>query len=273
MEALLATLEKTQIIALLGVLILLFIWESFHPFYEHFIGKDKERGKHYFRNLVMGGLNAFMSAILFAGFWLAVSVWTDENRFGVLNWLEDFAGIPAWAHAVVALFVLDCWAYIWHRMNHELPFFWRFHKVHHSDNKMDVTTASRFHFGEIFFSGIFRFILIGLFGIYFWELVAYEIAMFTVVQFHHANIGLSHKVDRILRTVIVTPNMHRVHHSRWQPETDSNYSSLFSFWDRIAKTFRLREKPEEIELGLEEYDEDKDQTVGGMLKTPLKKDD
>ncbi|MDZ7719085.1 MAG: sterol desaturase family protein [Balneolaceae bacterium] len=120
---------------------------------------------------------------------------------------------------------------------------------------------------------LFRIAIIALFGIYFWELVLYEIVMFTVVQFHHANIGLSHNIDRMLRAIIVTPDMHRVHHSRWQPETDSNYSSLFSFWDRIAKTFRLREKPEEIELGLDEYDDEKDQTVGGMLKTPLKKND
>lgn len=156
-------------------------------------------------------------------------------------------------------------------LNHVIPFFWRFHSVHHSDNKMDVTTAGRFHFGEIFFSGIFRIIIIGLFGIYFWELVLYEIVMFSVVQFHHANVGLSEKWDRILRVLIVTPNMHRVHHSRRQPETDSNYSSLFSFWDRLAKTFRLNPDPASIEPGLEEYDDEKDQTVGGMLKTPLKK--
>lgn len=271
MEALIAALEQTQVLALFGVLILLFIWESFHPFYDYFVGSGKERGRHFFRNIVMGVLNAALSALVFAGLWLAVSIWAEDNRFGILNWLQDAVNYPAWIHAVGALLILDGWAYAWHRINHEVPFFWRFHRVHHSDNKMDVTTASRFHFGEIFFSGIFRLILIALFGIYFWELVVYEIVMFTIVQFHHANIGLSHKADRVLRAVIVTPDMHRVHHSRWQPETDSNYSSLFSFWDRIAKTFRLRDKPEEIELGLEEFDQEKDQTVGGMLKTPLKK--
>lgn len=273
MDAILAALERTQIIALLGVLILLFLWESFHPFYEYFTGKGKDRGKHVFRNLVMGSLNAVLSAVIFAGLWLAAAVWADENRFGLMHWLQDAWNLPGWAHAMGAVLLFDAWMYTWHRINHEVFFFWRFHRVHHSDNKMDVTTASRFHFGEIFFSGIFRIIIIALFGIYFWELVFYEIVMFTVVQFHHANIGLSHKVDRIMRAVIVTPNMHRVHHSRWRTETDSNYSSLFSFWDRIAKTFRLREKPEEIELGLDEYDDEKDQTVGGMLKMPLKKND
>ncbi|MDX1642469.1 MAG: sterol desaturase family protein, partial [Balneolaceae bacterium] len=141
MDALIVALENTQILALFGVLVLLFIWESFHPFYEHFVGKGKERGKHFFRNIVMGVLNAGMSAVVFAGLWLAASVWAEENQFGVLNWLDNYAGLPAWVHAVGAFLILDCWAYIWHRMNHEIPFFWRFHRVHHSDNKMDVTTA------------------------------------------------------------------------------------------------------------------------------------
>lgn len=273
MDALIATLEQTQILALFGVLILLFAWESFHPFYEYFSGQNNDRGKHVFRNLVMGIINALIGSLIFAALWLAVSVWADETRFGLMHWLQDWLTLPVWAHAIGAILLFDAWMYAWHRINHEVPFFWRFHKVHHSDNKMDVTTASRFHFGEIFFSGIFRIGIIALFGIYFWELVLYEIVMFSVVQFHHANIGLSHKVDRMMRAVIVTPDMHRVHHSRWQPETDSNYSSLFSFWDRIAKTFRLRDKPEEIELGLDAYDEEKDQTVGGMLKTPLKEND
>lgn len=272
MDTLIASLQQTQILVLFGILVLLFLWESFHPFYEYFVGRGKDRGKHIFRNLVMGVINALLGAFLFSTLWLAVSVWADEARFGLMHWLQDWLTLPFWIHAIGAILLFDVWMYTWHRINHEIPFFWRFHRVHHSDIKMDVTTASRFHFGEIFFSGIFRIVIIALFGIYFWELVLYEILMFTVVQFHHANIGLSHKTDRILRTIIVTPNMHRVHHSRWQPETDSNYSSLFSFWDRIAKTFRLNENPESIKLGLNKYDDEKDQTVSGMLKTPLKKD-
>jgi sterol desaturase/sphingolipid hydroxylase (fatty acid hydroxylase superfamily) len=136
---------------------------------------------------------------------------------------------------------------------------------------MDVTTANRFHIGEIFFSSLFRIPLIALLGIYLWELVLYETLMFAVVQFHHTNIDISENVDRMLRAVIVSPNMHRVHHSRWQPETDSNYSSLFSFWDRLARTFRYNPHPENIELGLDEFDREDDQTVGGMLKTPILK--
>lgn len=271
MQALLSALQQTQVIALLAGLILLFAWESIQPFYGYFRGAIKKRGKHAFRNLTLGALNSVLVAGIFVGLWFAASVWADEYRFGVMHWLQDGFGLLVWIHAVGAILLFDAWSYLWHRINHEIPFFWRFHRVHHSDPNMDVTTANRFHIGEIFFSSLFRIPLIALLGIYLWELVLYETLMFAVVQFHHTNIDIPEKVDRILRTVIVSPNMHRVHHSRWQPETDSNYSSLFSFWDRLARTFRLNPNPKEIKLGLDEFDREDDQTVRGMLRTPMSK--
>ncbi len=273
MEPVLSGLQDTQIVIMLGILLLLFLWESAQPFYAHFTGSFKNRGLHALRNLVIGAINAIMVGVVFIGLWFAASVWADELRIGIMHWLQDAFGLPLWVHAVGAILLLDLWTYVWHRINHEVPFFWRFHSVHHSDNKMDVTTASRFHLGEIFFSSLFRIPLIVLFGVYLWELVLYEVVMFSVVQFHHANVGLPEKYDRVLRAVIVTPNMHRVHHSRWQPETDSNYSSLFSFWDRMARTFRLNADPAKIKLGLDQLDREEDQTIRGMMRTPLKKPD
>lgn len=270
MQSLLAALQQTQVIAMLAGLILLFLWESLHPFYEHFRGSFKNRGKHAVRNLMMGALNSALVAVVFVGLWFAASVWADQYRFGLMHWLQDGLGLPAWAHAVGAVLLFDFWSYVWHRMNHEIPFFWRFHRVHHSDAHMDVTTANRFHIGEIFFSSLFRIPLIALLGIYLWELVLYETLMFGVVQFHHSDINIPARVDRALRAVIVSPDMHRVHHSRWQPETDSNYSSLLSVWDRLARTFRLNPDPKSIRLGLDEFDREEDQTLGGMLKTPIK---
>ncbi|MEX1011506.1 MAG: sterol desaturase family protein [Balneolaceae bacterium] len=264
------SLQESQMVILLSVLLLLFLWETVQPFYSWYRGSLRERGRHAVRNLVIGALNALMISLLFTGLWLGASLWAEAHRFGIMHGLQDLAGFPLLAHALGAILLLDLWTWLWHWMNHRIPFFWRFHTVHHSDNRMDVTTASRFHLGEILFSSIFRIPLIVLFGIYFWELVLYEVIMFAVVQFHHANIRLPASADRFLRAVIVTPNMHRVHHSRWQPETDSNYSSLFSFWDRLAGTFRLNPEPESIQLGLEGYDKDKDQSIRGMLDTPLR---
>jgi sterol desaturase/sphingolipid hydroxylase (fatty acid hydroxylase superfamily) len=271
MEALVSALQKTQIIAMLAGLLLLFLWETLHPFYEHFRGSLKDKGKHAVRNIIMGALNSALVSFVFVGLWFAASVWADEYRFGLMHWLQDSLALPGWIHALGAVLLFDAWSYTWHRMNHEFPFFWRFHRVHHSDPEMDVTTANRFHIGEIFFSSTFRILLIGLLGIYLWELVLYETLMFTVVQFHHSDISIPGKVDRVLRAIIVSPNMHRVHHSRWQPETDSNYSSLFSFWDRLARTYRVNDQPETIQLGLDEFDREDDQTVKGMLRTPVLK--
>ena len=270
MQSLFMALQKTQVIAMLAGLLLLFLWESLHPFYEHFRGSFKDRGKHAVRNLIMGALNSALVAVVFVGLWFAASIWADEYRFGLMHWLQDGLDTPAWIHAVGAILLFDAWSYIWHRINHEIPFFWRFHRVHHSDPYMDVTTANRFHIGEILFSSLLRIPMIALLGIYLWELVLYETLMFAVVQFHHSDIVIPDKIDRLIRTFIVSPNMHRVHHSRWQPETDSNYSSLFSCWDRLAHTFRLNPNPKSIRLGLDEFDREEDQTVGGMLKTPVR---
>ena len=134
---------------------------------------------------------------------------------------------------------------------------------------MDVTTASRFHIGEILFSNCLRIPLILLLGIHLWEIVLYETALLAVIQFHHANVGLRRRLDQLLRCFIVTPAMPKVHHSRWQPETDSNYSSLLSVWDRLFRSFRLRDDPRTIQFGLDEFAKPEDQTLPGFLITPL----
>jgi sterol desaturase/sphingolipid hydroxylase (fatty acid hydroxylase superfamily) len=113
--------------------------------------------------------------------------------------------------------------------------------------------------------------VIALLGLQLWELALYELAMFTVVQLHHANIAWPVRMDTGLRAVIVTPFMHKVHHSRWRPETDSNYSSLFSFWDRLFRTFRLRDDPRTLQFGLQEFDGRENHTMTGLLATPLKR--
>ena len=137
-------------------------------------------------------------------------------------------------------------------------------------NHMDVTTASRFHIGEIALSSLLRVPVIVLIGAQLWEVVVYELCMFAVVQVHHANIFLSDRTDRFLKAIIVTPYMHKVHHSRRQPETDSNYSSLFSFWDRLFGSFRMRDDPRTIEFGLDDLSNRDNETLAAILATPVK---
>ncbi|MHB8521637.1 MAG: sterol desaturase family protein [Limisphaerales bacterium] len=183
----------------------------------------------------------------------------------MLHWLE----LPAAARLAIGLLLFDAWMYGWHRLNHRLRFLWRFHRTHHSDPRMDVTTAHRFHLGEIIFSSSLRIPVLALLGLSLAELAVYETVQFMVVQWHHANIALPPRLDRWLRLFVVTPAMHKVHHSRWGPETDSNYSSLLSIWDRIFRTFRLRADPRSIVFGLDHFDDPEQQTLAGLFKTPL----
>lgn len=261
-------LETVQGGVAVGGLVLLLLIETAAPFFTHF--RDaKARGLHLLRNLALGLLNAVVVALVFVGLWALAAGWAADAGFGLLHLLQDHAGLPTWAHAIGAVLLLDLWTYAWHRMNHRIPFLWRFHRVHHADAQMDVTTASRFHLGELMLSSALRIPLLILLGVYLWQLLLYETLMFAVVQFHHANLNLPPRLDGWLRAAIVTPAMHKVHHSRWQPETDANYSSLFSWWDRLFGSFRLRENIGEIHLGLDAFDADEHQTVGGLLRMPL----
>lgn len=269
MQELLNLFEQTQVgVAVVGLIILLLV-ETVHPYFDFYKGSFKKRGVHFAANLALGIVNALLNAILFVGLWLWAATWAESNNFGILNWIS--APIPVWLRVIFAVLLFDFWMYIWHRMNHQIPFLWRFHRVHHSDSTMDVSTATRFHTGEIFFSSLLRIPVIILLGIYLWELLIYEILVALVVQFHHANINLPGKMDNVLRWLIVTPHMHKVHHSRWRPETDSNFSTIFSFWDRIWRTFRLHDPLHTLKMGLDEFDTEEDQKVKGLFSMPFRK--
>jgi sterol desaturase/sphingolipid hydroxylase (fatty acid hydroxylase superfamily) len=229
----------------LGGLVLLLAWETAQPYFPLF-RRIGERARHGALNLALGLLNAAVIALAFAAAWLAVTQWSAAHRFGLLNVLE----LSAWQRTALAVFLLDAWTYGWHWLNHRVAFFWRFHRWHHADRAMDVTTASRFHTGEIILSSIFRVPVLALIGCSLAELAIYELLLFAVVQFHHANIAVPERLDRVLRLVIVTPALHKVHHSEVRAESDSNYSSLFSWWDRVFRTLRLVPEPRKIVFGV-----------------------
>ena len=187
------------------------------------------------------------------------------SGFGLLR----LAGLRDVSLVLTSFLVFDCWTYWWHRINHRVPFLWRFHRMHHSDPDVDVTTAGRFHVGEIVFSSSIRILFIPLFGFPIEAVVLYDFVQLPVIAFHHANISVSAGIDRALRMVLVTPFMHKVHHSRLREETDSNYSSILSVWDRIFGSFVEKEKYTTITFGLTGFDSDRTQSLPGLLRTPL----
>ncbi|HNG31441.1 MAG TPA: sterol desaturase family protein [Blastocatellia bacterium] len=194
------------------------------------------------------------------------------NRF--VGWSKSFGllrlvQLPPATATVAAIVLFDGWMYLWHRANHKIGFLWRFHRVHHSDPEMDATTATRFHTGEILISSALRLAVIPLLGITVGQLLAYEMLLLPVILFHHSNVQFPEKMDRWLRLLIVTPAIHRVHHSRLRDETDSNYSSVFSFWDRIAKTFRLRWDGQPVNFGLNEFGAKRWERLPSLLRMPF----
>jgi len=244
----------------IGCLAALWTWETIHPF----LARPRGRIRHAAHNVAIAVLNTVVLAMVFAGATVGVANWTAYQRVGLLHLFE----LPALLRLLLAILLLDAWLYVWHWANHRVPLLWRFHRMHHADDEMDVTTATRFHLGEHLGSATLRLGLIPLLGIEAFHLLVYETVVVAVTMFHHANISLG-RWDAALRWLIVTPDMHKIHHSDLPTETNSNYSTVFSWWDRLARTFRMRKDCSTLQFGLDEFRDKRWQTVGGMLQTPF----
>jgi sterol desaturase/sphingolipid hydroxylase (fatty acid hydroxylase superfamily) len=242
----------------------LLLWESLMPCMSFFKDAVRSRLVHGVRNFALGLVNAACTAALLSTLWAAATAWAARTHFGVLNWL-DLQGAWRW---VALLLLFDCWMYGWHRAMHRIPLLWRLHRVHHSDPQMDVTTAQRFHFGEIILSSLARTPVLALLGMTLDELTIYETLAFAVVQLQHANVALPPTLERVARWLIVTPALHKVHHSRIRAETDSNYASLLAWWDLLFQSRRQRSDLHTISFGLDGYDAAQYQSIVGLLALP-----
>ncbi|HED06751.1 MAG TPA: sterol desaturase family protein [Ignavibacteria bacterium] len=255
--------EKWQPFIAIFLITFFLIWESFVPF----LKQPKERITHGAKNIILAIINAIIIGVLFSGITLIVANYTEENNFGFVHLFN----LSELQYSILAFIIMDMWNYTWHRINHGTSFLWRFHKMHHSDPNMNVTTSVRLHFGEIIISSALRLVVIFLVGIPIWVLIFYDTTLLICTIFHHSNIQLPGKVDKLIRTLIVSPNMHKVHHSRIKIETDSNYSSFLTIWDRIFGSFMLIDDYSKIEFGLDNYDGEEKQSLIGLIKTPLSK--
>ncbi len=193
--------------------------------------------------------------------------WSAEQPFGLLHFLR----LPGWAHFVVGFLLLDLFFYYWHRLNHKIPFLWRFHNVHHSDPDLDVSTGFRFHFGEVFFSTAFRVVQVSLIGVSLPTFAIYEIIFQANTLFHHSNLRLPIALERLLNKCLVTPRMHGIHHSQIRCETDSNYGVVFPWWDRLHRTLGLNIAQSEIKIGVPGYSSPQDNKLWRLLIAPFVK--
>lgn len=222
-----------------GIFLLVYVAEHVFP-----QRKDLIDHKHDLINILLGLIN--MALVFIAGFYFQQFVeYTTVNHFGILQWLK----LSFLAELIIGFLLIDLFMYWWHRFNHVVPFFWFFHKYHHKDEKMNSTTAVRFHTGELVLSYAVRIIVFPLLGISLAPLLLHSFILFPVIVFHHSNIKIEIKKDLWLRLFIVTPEMHRVHHSVIKYDTDSNYSSILPYWDMIFKTYHKKsDKP--VEFGI-----------------------
>lgn len=225
--------------ALGGVFLLIYLSEHIYP-----QRKDLIDYKHDLLNILLGLLN--MALVFIAGFYFQQFIeYITAKHFGILQWME----LPFLPELIIGFLLIDCFMYWWHRFNHVVPFFWLFHKYHHKDEKMNSTTAVRFHTGELILSYAVRIIIFPLLGISLAPLLLHSFILFPVIVFHHSNIKIGMKKDLWLRLFMVTPQMHRVHHSVIKYDTDSNYSSILPYWDMLFKTYHKKsDKP--VEFGI-----------------------
>lgn len=191
------------------------------------------------------------------GLWLTVTVLSPLIVLPLTYWASGhaLAWRPGWWQGGLGLaldiLLLDVLIYWWHRANHEIPFLWRFHEVHHLDRFLDTTSALRFHFGEVLLSALARAGVILLLGFPFASVVVFEVLVIFSAVFHHSNLRLPAGLERALAWVIITPSIHWVHHHAKRADTDSNYGTIFSVWDPLFGTRSPKPRDPEMVIGTE----------------------
>jgi len=222
-------------------------------------------------NFTLLFLDIVIIRVIFSTAVISMAVYTQENSIG-LFYIFDIA---FYLHCVVSIVLLDCVIYWQHRFFHTISFFWLFHKVHHSDMNYDVTTGFRFHPIELIFSMLIKISFIFILGVPVIAAIIFEILLNSLALFNHSNIKLPKRVDVILRYLIVTPDMHRIHHSVRSDELNSNFGFNISLWDRIFNSYKDKPKDtyEKMTIGLIDL-QDKNKTVSlwSILKLPFIKD-
>ena len=249
---------------LIGGITFFWLLESGFPLLQMQYKKWQHAAINFFFTFTTIIINFSLAFIL-----LKASVWVAENNFGIIYWFNIQS---LWIQAVVGLLLMDLiGAYLAHVVQHKTKWMWRFHLIHHTDTWLDTTSANRHHPGESVIRFVFTTTAILLVGAPIWLFFLYQTLSVIATQFNHANISLPAKIDHILSYIIVSPNMHKVHHHYVLPYTDSNYGNIFSIWDRIFGTFMVL-SPKEIVYGVDSHMDAKQHNVlSNLIQIPFGK--
>ncbi len=227
------------------------------------------KSRRWLTNLSLVILSSALLRVVFPAAAVGAALWAEANGYGLMRVL----GLGGVAAGIIAFVILDFAIWLEHLASHKIPLLWRIHRMHHADTGFDVTTALRFHPLEIVLSMLWKAAIVVAIGPPVISVLVFEIVLNGTSMFNHSNIRLPDRIDTLLRRIIVTPDMHRVHHSTNPAETDSNYGFNFAFWDRLLSTYTraplLGQK--DMNIGLNEYRDDRPAGLWWSLALPFRR--
>ena len=260
-------MENEPIIRLsffLGILSIMAIWEIIAPRRALTVSK----ALRWSNNLGLVFFNSFILRLIFPTAAVGMAVFAADHGWGLLNYYQ----LPLLAAMIISVIAMDFIIYLQHVLVHAVPVLWRIHRIHHADLDYDVTTGARFHTFEIILSMLIKFATIVVLGAPAVAVIIFEVVLNAMAMFNHSNVGLPKPLDKVLRWFIVTPDMHRIHHSIEVDETNSNFGFNLSWWDRLFGTYREQPRAghQGMTIGIKQFRDTKQATwITGMLAMPF----
>ena len=263
-DAILANEPTLRLAAFLGVLLIMVVWEVAAPRRR----RDIPRVIRWTNNLGLVVLDTVILRLTFPILAVGLAVIAEGRGWGLFNNIAA----PVWVAIVVSMLLLDLAIYLQHVMFHAVPGLWRLHRMHHADLDFDATTGLRFHPIEILISMAIKLILVAALGPPAVAVLLFEVLLNATALFNHANIDLPRPIDRVLRLIVVTPDMQRVHHSVNPVETNSNYGFNLPWWDRLLGTYRAQPAKGHtaMDIGIEQFRTTRDLWLDRMLIQPVR---
>lgn len=227
----------------------------------------QSKPRRWLTNLALFAIDTLALRLLVPVVLVGMAALAETRGWGLFNML----GWPAWLEVTLAILALDLALYLQHWATHRVPLLWRMHRVHHVDRDFDITTAARFHPFEILLSMLYKLAIVTLLGAPVLAVFLFEVVFTMLTIFNHSNTRLPQRIEPAVRALIVTPDMHRVHHSVVERETNSNYGTMLSLWDRLFGTYRAEPEAgqEGVRIGLGEYQDDQPARLGWSLLLPF----
>ena len=255
-----------RLVAFGGVFIAMAAWEFMVPRRQQAIG----RGWRWPNNLSLVVINALLVRILFPTTAVGLALLAAERGFGLFN----LVALPAWVGVAASVVILDLAIYLQHVLFHAVPALWRLHRMHHADLEFDVSTGLRFHPIEILVSMLIKFAVVAAVGAPALSVLIFEVLLNATSMFNHANVRIPLGIDHVLRWLVVTPDMHRVHHSILAPETNSNFGFNLPWWDRMFGTYRAQPAAGHatMTIGIEQFRDSRELGLDRMLIQPFRGD-